>query len=116
MAAASKAQIDQDTRDKVNRIDQRVEEVVLPALEGMKSQLDKLSVVSKTEFAEYVSKTEARLSAVEKAQQKTAEEVKPIVKTWGVFNNRLTNLFVGALILGLIIILFSQASKLGIQL
>lgn len=110
MAPASTKQIDQDTRDKVNRIDQRVEEVVLPALEGLQTQMTKLSVVSLAEYSDNKIKTDAEIAELKKFKQ----DAEPAIKFFNLLNSRWTNILIGAIILAALYAIFSQIGKIGI--
>lgn len=107
---AEKPLIDQDTRDKVNRIDQRVEEVVLPALENMQKQFDKLSVVP---MATYVEDKKNMLAEIEILKEK-ARKAEPAVKFYSAITSRLSQVIVTVIVGGLLYLLAQQISKIGI--
>ena len=106
----TKPLIDQETRDKVNRIDQRVEEVVLPALLDLQKQMQNLSVVPMTEFVDYKTTMEKRVANLETEIQLA----RPAVKFFNLLNSRWTNLLIGGIIVAALLAVFSQINKIGI--
>jgi len=102
----------QNVRDKVNQIDQRVEEIILPTLVDIKSTLSKMSYVAKDEYAkdrEADAKWRAKVDAF-------MNNASPAVKFFSALNSRWTQILIGGLIMGAVIAVASQIPKLGITL
>ena len=100
----------QSVRDKVNRVDQRMEEVVLPALDEIKLTLSKMSFLPKEDYI----KDMAELAIWKTKVEKFMADAKPIVNFGIKLNSRWTQILIGVLILGFIYIIGTQINKLGI--
>ena len=100
----------QNVRDKVNQIDQRMEEIVLPTLVDIKSTLSNMSFVAKEDYAKDVAKSEKWKAEVIKFMQ----DAKPAVKFFNALNSRWTQVLIGAVIAGALFALASQIPNLGV--
>lgn len=100
----------QGVRDKVNQIDQRVEEIILPTLNEIKTTLSKMSFVSKEDYAKDMVKYEAWKSLVEQFMI----DAKPAVKFFNILNSRWTQVLIGGLIVAALVAIGSQALNIGI--
>ena len=100
----------QDLRDKVNRVDQRMEETVLPTLTEIKKTLKGMSFVSKADYDEDKEKYLAWKQTVEDFMS----NAKPAVKFISALNSRWTQFLIGGIIVGAIVAVASQINKIGI--
>ena len=100
----------QDLRDKVNRVDQRMEETVLPTLEDIKKTLGKMAFVKQ---ADYDKDMEAYLLWKQKVEG-FMTDAKPSVRFFSALNSRWTQILIGGLIVGAIVAVGSQINKIGI--
>ena len=100
----------QIVRDKVNQIDQRMEETVLPALKDIKGTLEKMSFVSKKDYAEDMAKYELWKASVEKF----ISDANPAVKFFGILNSRWTQVLIGGIIVAALVAVGSQVPNIGI--
>jgi len=102
----------QNVRDKVNQIDQRMEEVVLPALTDIRTTLSKMSFVSKEDYAKDIAKQELWKAEVLKFMQ----DAKPAVKFFNILNSRWTQVLIGGLIVAALVAVASQIPSLGVKI
>jgi len=102
----------QNVRDKVNQIDQRVEEIILPTLVDIKSTLSKMSYITKDEYAKDREKDALWRAKVDKF----IESANPSVKFFSALNSRWTQILIGGLIGAALLFVISQVPKLGITI
>jgi len=102
----------QNVRDKVIQIDQRMEEIVLPALTDIKVTLSKMAFVTKEDYAKDEAKRELWKAEVIKFMQ----DAKPAIKFFNVLNSRWTQILIGGLIAAALIGIVSQIPSLGVKI
>lgn len=100
----------QDLRDKVNRVDQRMEETVLPTLTDIKKTLKGMSFVSKSDY----DKDREAYALWKESVENFMNNAKPAVKFFAALNSRWTQILIGGLIVGAIVAVASQINKIGI--
>jgi len=100
----------QDLRDKVNRVDQRMEETVLPTLTDIKKTLKGMSFVSKSDY----DKDKEAYTLWKEGVEEFMNNAKPSVKFFAALNSRWTQILIGGLIVGAIVAVASQINKIGI--
>jgi len=100
----------QDVRDKVNQIDQRVNEKILPALNDIQVTLSSMSFVKITDYSDDRDKDAKKHEKFEKFMQ----DAQPAVKFFNALNSRWTQVLIGAIIAGAIFAVVSQIPNLGV--
>lgn len=100
----------QDLRDKVNRVDQRMEETVLPTLGDIKNTLSKMSFVTKRDY----DKDKEALQLWKSEVEKFMEDAKPVVNFGTKLNSRWTQVLIGGVIVAALVAVGSQINKIGI--
>jgi len=100
----------QDLRDKVNRVDQRMEEIVLPALDKINNTLGSMSFLPRTEY----DKDKEAYILWKQSVEKFMNDAKPAVKFFSALNSRWTQILIGGLIVAAAVAVASQINKIGI--
>jgi len=84
----------QQLKDDVTELKVTMKQVVQPSLQRIESTIEKMSFVSKSEYADDRIKIEAELNELRKFQQ----EAQPAVKFFNALNSRWTQVLIGALL------------------
>ena len=100
----------QDVRDKVNQIDQRVNENVLPALNDIQITLSKMSFLPKEDYIKDEIKKNKKFEKFEAFMIRAERAISFFEK----LDSRWTQILIGALIAGALFAVVSQIPNLGV--
>ena len=100
----------EDLKDKVNRVDQRQDETVIPALQDIQLEIKNMSFVPLKAYIESLEKQET----LNKAFREELDNLKPAGKFFNALNSRWTQVLIAAILLGAVYAIANNSGKFGL--